>query len=500
MSAPKKSNLIVNSKIKNLTTSKKSEPTQIQFKQVAKTKTKQTLVPTKSSQLDSKVTNQNSSKNSHALIKPTTNSIKTNNAVTNSTKMVLFKKLNKIKNNMVSMQLKKTTSKKEVPVKALKMSTFNSKTSQVCNEIKPTCSKSLCTDSIEPKITLKENSFNFSNNLSSISISRFNKNVSQPSKIAPVDKSNNVTEKQASMLPKKSEFLLVKWIVDEKFSIIHKNDIIENEELRVEKKYLARYDDDFLECIIKSIGSKQDLEIKLNSISNYSNVNKKRKTHSDYKINQADVNSQSLEKQELDLVNQRLVEYEKKISQIESENVKLKSQIEIKENEISQIKNLFDEFMIEKMINCSINVLTNFATREQIESIYSSNECHQKQIVISSQYPNIVVSDYFKSEIDNLVKSNATDSVVFRRIIGFLIPSFDDWSSRNGKSIINDFNSQVYASFDYVFRNRPNFTLSEMRKTLRYLCAESKRIVNKSKGDCEEIIDNESDGDGVIDE
>ncbi|CAF1069134.1 unnamed protein product [Brachionus calyciflorus] len=120
MSGPKKSNLIVNSKIKNLTTSKKSEPTQIQYKQVAKSKTKQTLVPTKSSQLDSKVTNQNSSKNSQALIKTSTYSIKINNAVTNTTKMILFKKLNKNKKQYGFFAAKKNNIKKRGPNKSFK--------------------------------------------------------------------------------------------------------------------------------------------------------------------------------------------------------------------------------------------------------------------------------------------------------------------------------------------------------------------------------------------
>ena len=100
------------------------------------------------------------------------------------------------------------------------------------------------------------------------------------------------------------------------------------------------------------------------------------------------------------------------------------------------------------MLKCSKLFIELYGTVDDLNSLRSRNARNELVSLLSHQYPNVTIPITFKNELDlNCSLPTKPSSVIFRRLVGNLIPNHIDWALRNGKSMLHDFNEELSASF-----------------------------------------------------
>ena len=89
-----------------------------------------------------------------------------------------------------------------------------------------------------------------------------------------------------------------------------------------------------------------------------------------------------------------------------------------------------------------------YGTVDDIKSLKSKNENNELEGILSTKIPNVTIPQHFKNELSFIcTDTSKANSIIFRRLIGNLIPDHIEWACRNCKSMISDFHDEVQASF-----------------------------------------------------
>ena len=96
---------------------------------------------------------------------------------------------------------------------------------------------------------------------------------------------------------------------------------------------------------------------------------------------------------------------------------------------------------------------------------------------LSPLHPNIRVREEFLQDMDFLVaESKKEPTFIFRKLMEVLIPANNDWASAKGiDGMFTNFKDQLWTSFQYVKKGRPNWLIRECRRLISQLIEESKR-------------------------
>ncbi|RNA29377.1 hypothetical protein BpHYR1_028555 [Brachionus plicatilis] len=139
--------------------------------------------------------------------------------------------------------------------------------------------------------------------------------------------------------------------------------------------------------------------------------------------------------------------------------------------------NTFDDDKISKYVSLSLNTLRLFGNLKTLENLELFNEEDDQMVgILSPSYPKVVVNSRIKNEITLMLKNpKQSSSSAFRRLIGNLITETNQWSARNGKSMISDFGEEIYAVFDFISSKREDFSWGSCKALIRQICNESRR-------------------------
>ena len=88
-----------------------------------------------------------------------------------------------------------------------------------------------------------------------------------------------------------------------------------------------------------------------------------------------------------------------------------------------------------------------FGTFEDKAALNSQNDNNELSSILSIRYPKVKVTNHFKNEMESHLDMRKSNSQIFRRLIGNLIPNKYDWALRNSKQMLLNFNDEISAAF-----------------------------------------------------
>jgi hypothetical protein len=98
-------------------------------------------------------------------------------------------------------------------------------------------------------------------------------------------------------------------------------------------------------------------------------------------------------------------------------------------------------------LSCSKLFLELFGTVKDLNELSVKN-VSESHAILHIKFPDITVPTHFKHELDHFVLDETNkNSLIFRRLIGSLIPEHADWAIRNGKQMLLDYNDLIMAAF-----------------------------------------------------
>lgn len=111
-----------------------------------------------------------------------------------------------------------------------------------------------------------------------------------------------------------------------------------------------------------------------------------------------------------------------------------------------------DENKIEKILELSLNCVKLFATREQICEIpLFKNQQSKDDFVLSVNFPSVVVTREKKIAVDSYINDTTeSNTSVFRKLMGVLIPRDEVWALRDKERMKTDFSDEILASYGNV--------------------------------------------------
>lgn len=117
---------------------------------------------------------------------------------------------------------------------------------------------------------------------------------------------------------------------------------------------------------------------------------------------------------------------------------------------------LKDDERVSKIVEFSVNALRLFGNSSVLTSIeLFSDEEEQMVSLISASYPNVLVNTRLKTELNLMLKNpKQTSTGVFRKLIGNIITNDEEWTSRNGRQMLEDYEQEIFAGFG---KNRKTF-------------------------------------------
>ncbi|CAF1043186.1 unnamed protein product [Brachionus calyciflorus] len=277
----------------------------------------------------------------------------------------------------------------------------------------------------------------------------------------------------------KNDFCLIQWVVDKRFSVVKLIEVCDPKNVKCGKSYSVKYEKQYLMAIVKFIGTRKACEEQLNTISTYSVETNEVAKSKKVKTSVAQI--------------QELVEsignndqpsfYLSKIKELESALVKkneecesLKDQVKQKSDIINCYKRTYDEDKVNKILEFSVNFIKLNADRVDLAGIPLYNDDNRETFTLSQSYPQVTLQREFKIEIDSFINNPLeSDTSVYRKLIGSLIPSDEIWALRDREQMKIDYREEIHASYQYVFNKRQNLTFRAAENEIRKLCNEARK-------------------------
>lgn len=106
-----------------------------------------------------------------------------------------------------------------------------------------------------------------------------------------------------------------------------------------------------------------------------------------------------------------------------------------------------------KYIQISKNFINCFATEQDMKDLNLNRPItDERKIPLSIKYPTIVVTPLFATQINSLLNDEkSSDSYLFRKIIGIILPDHSEWATRKGSQMLRDFEIAILAAFGKFF-------------------------------------------------
>nr|QNH67929.1 ATP-binding cassette transporter subfamily B member 1-like protein X1 [Brachionus plicatilis] len=290
------------------------------------------------------------------------------------------------------------------------------------------------------------------------------------------------SKNQMALLQNKKKFFLVQWLIDKKFSVLTENSIVEGSldlDLELGAVYDFRFGKDVLKAELKMIDNEIECKNQLKILTDYEICpDKKRKLNSEYDLKE--ITSKNFSEEDakgVEHYKKRTAELEAFLSKKDEQINELSKKLEKNERKFQAIMNTFDDDKISKYVSLSLNTLRLFGNLKTLENLELFNEEDDQMVgILSPSYPKVVVNSRIKNEITLMLKNpKQSSSSAFRRLIGNLITETNQWSARNGKSMISDFGEEIYAVFDFISSKREDFSWGSCKALIRQICNESRR-------------------------
>ncbi|CAF0902698.1 unnamed protein product [Brachionus calyciflorus] len=255
----------------------------------------------------------------------------------------------------------------------------------------------------------------------------------------------------------KNDFFIIQWTCDNNFSVLKLTEVGEPKIIKIDKEYPVKYDKKILRATVKFVGSRSEFESKLESFTSYENL-----------LTNSEPDNTKFENNE-----NKIRELEEIVNKKNKELSTPKSELERKNNIILCYKNTYNEANVKKILDFSLNFIYKY--------------------LLSSNYESVVLTREQKIELDKYVKSDDSDTSVFRKLIGTLIVEDEAWALRDRDFIKTDFKSEFFAAFDYISHKRPQFPMSVADNETRKMCNEIRKR-SRDAGYKIEVNDDKSPG------
>lgn len=110
----------------------------------------------------------------------------------------------------------------------------------------------------------------------------------------------------------------------------------------------------------------------------------------------------------------------------------------------------------------AINTINVFGDKEDLAEIKILNEVTDESLVmLHSSYPNVLVTQYFKTEIKSTIDEVSNkSSLCFRKLIGNIINEANVWANGNTEKMMTSYSEEIYAAFGNMFTDFKYLKLS----------------------------------------
>lgn len=292
-----------------------------------------------------------------------------------------------------------------------------------------------------------------------------------------------------------SKYALVFFLQDKKYSIILLSQVVKgkDDDYELEAVYQCVFNNKLYQASLLVIGSKENCDNHLksfqfketqaskNSKNQKKSNNQANRANSDMtseanpeNINEEDENDNSYRSNRQEEINQINMKQSEEISQLKNENQQLKQRY-------NEFRNAIDEEKRAQMVETAKSIISNLGTPNDLNDLVLNDDelsSEERVIVISPIYPSLTMPYRLKLIIDDDHQAHRSDTCLFRTLIRGLCTDEGFWLNNNADAVFASHEKLLFACLDLIktYYKRTEFTIAKVRKSLRELHAEARRL------------------------